>query len=57
MASIMPKYSKEGSIIAYRFRVCLGRETSGKQKTVSKTVPVPEGLSLEKGRKGNAAAG
>ncbi len=48
MASIMPKYNKEGSIIAYRFRVCLGRETSGKQKTVSKTVPVPEGLSPKK---------
>lgn len=46
MASIKPNYNKNGDIISYRFRACIGRdETTGKQEFATKTVAAPVGVT------------
>ena len=52
MASVKPNYNKNGEIISYRFRACLGRDdATGKQIFSTKTVPAPEGLPPAKAMK------
>jgi integrase len=46
MASISANKGKNGDIISYRFRACIGRDEMGKQKFASKTVKV-EGAFAE----------
>ena len=52
MASVKPNYNKEGQIISYRFRACVGRnEFTGKQEFATKTVLPPVGLTPAKALK------
>jgi integrase len=52
MASVKPNYNKDGKIISYRFRACVGRdETTGRQEFVTKTVSPPAGLTPAKALK------
>lgn len=47
MAAITPN-SKNGKIISYRFRVCVGRDAEGKQLFRSTTWAIPDGLTPSK---------
>lgn len=52
MANIKPNISKRtGEVISYRVRVHLGLDEQGKDKFVTKTVPVPAGLTPAKAKK------
>ena len=52
MASVKPNYNKDGQIISYRFRACVGRnEFTGKQEFATKTVLPPVGLTPAKALK------
>ena len=52
MANVKANYNKNGEIISYRFRACIGRdELTGKQEFASKTVPAPVGLTPAKALK------
>lgn len=50
MAAITPNL-KNGKIISYRFRACVGRNESGKQVFRSKTWTVPEQLTPSKAQR------
>lgn len=50
MATITPN-KKDGKTISYRFRVCVGRDESGKQIFRSTTWSVPDGLTPSKAEK------
>jgi len=50
MAAITPN-KKNGKVISYRFRVCVGRDESGKQIFRSTTWSVPDGLAPSKAEK------
>ena len=50
MAAITPN-KKDGKIISYRFRSCVGRNTEGKQVFRSMTWNVPAGLTPSKAEK------
>ena len=43
MASIIPN-SKDGKIVSYKFKACVGRDDCGKQVVRCTTWKVPEGL-------------
>ena len=45
MATITPK-EKDGKIIAYKFRACVGRDENGKQVSRATTWKIPENLSM-----------
>ena len=45
MATITPK-EKDGKIIAYKFRACVGRDENGKQVCRATTWEIPENLSI-----------
>lgn len=45
MATITPK-EKDGKIIAFKFRTCVGRDENGKQVSRATTWQVPENLSM-----------
>lgn len=45
MATITPK-EKDGKIIAYKFRACVGRDENGRQVSRATTWQVPENLSM-----------
>ena len=45
MATITPK-EKDGKIIAYKFRACVGRDENGRQVSRATTWQVPENLSI-----------
>lgn len=47
MASITPYKNKDGVIVSYRFRACVGRDELGKQ-FATKTVKITEGLTPKK---------
>ena len=47
MAAITPN-SKNGKIISYRFRACVGRDAEGKQLFRSTTWTIPDGLTPSK---------
>lgn len=52
MANVKANYNKEGQIISYRFRACIGRdETTGKQLFATKTVPAPVDMTPGKAMK------
>ena len=48
---IIANKNKEGKVISYRVRVCLGRDEHNKQVWASCTLPRPEGLTPAKERK------
>ena len=50
MAAITPN-KKNGKVISYRFRACVGRDESGKQIFRSMTWNVPEGLAPSRAEK------
>ena len=45
MATITPK-EKDGKIIAYKFRTCVGRDENGRQVSRATTWKRPENLSM-----------
>ena len=45
MATITPK-EKDGKIIAYKFRACVGRDENGRQVSRATTWKIPENLSM-----------
>ena len=45
MATITPK-EKDGKIIAYKFRTCVGRDENGRQVSRATTWKIPENLSM-----------
>lgn len=45
MATITPK-EKDGKIVAFKFRTCVGRDENGKQVSRATTWQVPENLSM-----------
>ena len=45
MATITPK-EKDGKVIAYKFRACVGRDENGRQVCRATTWKVPENLSM-----------
>ncbi len=45
MATIDPKRNKNGELIGYRFRACVGRDTRGKQIWRTTSIDRPEGLT------------
>ena len=47
MASIIPN-SKEGKIVSYKFKACVGRDDCGKQVFRCMTWKVPNGLAPSK---------
>lgn len=51
MASIDIKRNKQGEIISYRIRACVGRDDSYKQIWRTCTIPRPEGLTPARERK------
>ena len=51
MASVKPNLNKDGAIISYRFRACIGRDEKGKQIFSSKTVAPPADLTPAKALK------
>ena len=51
MANVTPNKNRQGKIISYRFRCCIGRDAKGKQEFSTKTVSVPEGLTPAKALK------
>jgi integrase len=51
MASATPNRGKDGKIISYRFRCCVGRDEQGRQKFATKTAKQPEGLTPAKEKK------
>ena len=51
MASIKAYKNKENTTISYRFRVCIGRNSNGKQIWATKTVRVTENLTPKKTEK------
>jgi integrase len=51
MASVKQNRNKDGDIISYRFRACLGRDDLGKQLFKTKTVDPPKGLTPAKALK------
>ena len=55
MATITP-YQKDGKTIAYRFRVCVGRDENGKQIVLSTTWNVPDGLTPSKAKRAAQSA-
>ena len=42
MASITPYKNKDGVIVSYRFRACVGRDELGKQQFATKTVKLTD---------------
>lgn len=48
MASIKQNLDKNGKVLSYRFRACIGRDSMGKQQWVTKTVTPPSGLTPKK---------
>ena len=42
MASISPYKNKDGVIVSYRFRACVGRDELGKQQFATKTVKLTD---------------
>ncbi len=56
MAAITPK-EKDGKIIAYKFRVCVGRDENGRQVSRATTRQVPENLSYGTAGKSRPACG
>ena len=50
MASIIPN-SKDGKIVSYKFKSCVGRDDCGKQVFRCMTWKIPAGLSLSKAAK------
>ena len=55
MATITP-YQKDGKTVAYRFRVCVGRDENGKQIVLSTTWNVPDGLTPSKAKRAAQSA-
>lgn len=51
MASVKPNTNKDGEIISYRWRACLGRDDLGNQKFATKTVPAPQNMTPGKALK------
>ncbi len=51
MANPKPYYGKNGKIISYRVRICLGRDEKNRQVFASKTFPRPEGLTPAREKK------
>ena len=51
MATIEERKNKDGEVIGYRFRVCVGRDARKKQVWRTKTIPRPFGLSAKKEEK------
>ena len=51
MASIKTNYDKDGNIISYRFRACVGRDEDYKQVWRTCTIQRPDGLTPAKERK------
>ena len=47
MASVKPNF-KNGKIVSYRFRTCVGRDENGKQIFRSMTWDIPEGMQASK---------
>ena len=45
MATITPK-EKDGKIIAFKFRTCVGRDENGRQVSRATTWKIPENLSM-----------
>ena len=48
MASVKANIGKDGKIVSYRFRCCIGRDDMGRQKFATKTVHPAEGLTPKK---------
>lgn len=51
MATVKANRNKQGKIISYRFRCCIGRDATGKQEFQTKTVPAPDDLTPAKALK------
>ena len=51
MASVKQNLNKNGEIISYRFRACIGRDEKGKQIFSTKTVEPPADLTPAKALK------
>ena len=55
MANVTAYKNKDGVIVSYRFRACIGRDEKGKQQFVTKTEKPPVGLTPKKAENGRAA--
>ena len=51
MANVTAYKNKDGVIVSYRFRACIGRDEKGKQQFVTKTEKPPIGLTPKKAEK------
>lgn len=51
MATYRPNTNKQGEVISYRVKICLGRDDKNKQIQRTTTIPRPEGLTPAKERK------
>lgn len=51
MATIKENKNKDGKVISYRWRCCVGRNAAGRQEWETKTVPAPDGLTPKKALK------
>lgn len=51
MATYRPNTNKQGEVISYKVKICLGRDDKNKQIQRTTTIPRPEGLTPAKERK------